>query len=376
MESLVHLSTQWFRSYLSNRTQTVTINNKLSQPTLLKFGVPQGSVLGPILFILYTKPLTTLIRRHSISNQSFADDTQLHDSCRPDQIDTSVQGMQDCISDVKTWMTSNKLKLNDDKTECLLIVSNRTSLPNPHPTSIHIGDTDIPFSLQAKNLGVTLTNNLSMEKHVTNICRSAYIEMRRISNIRHYLTTDATKTLLCAFVLSKLDYCNSLLSGSPKHLLDKLQKVQNSAARLVFKALKHKHIKPLLQKLHWLPVVSRIQYKRLQLCATILSLKVIKPLLQKLHWLPVVSRIQYKRLQLCATILSLKVTQSIFLNSWLSTVHPDNFAPFLTPEPSSYLSQKQRPLDNEFFLSRARQSGTRYRMMFVTQCQHRLSSRP
>ena len=113
---------------------------------------------------------------------------------------------------------------------------------------------------------MTLTNNLSMEKHVTNICRSAYIEIRRISNIRHYLTTDATKTLLCAFVLSKLDYCNSLLSGSPKHLLDKLQKVQNSAARLVFKALKHKHIKPLLQKLHWLPVVSRIQYKVATLC--------------------------------------------------------------------------------------------------------------
>ena len=79
-------------------------------------------------------------------------------------------------------------------------------------------------------------------------------------------TTDATKTLLCAFVLSKLDYCNSLLSGSPKHLLDKLQKVQNSAARLVFKALKHKHIKPLLQKLHWLPVVSRIQYEVATLC--------------------------------------------------------------------------------------------------------------
>ena len=134
---------KWFRSYLSNRTQIVTINNKLSQPTLLNFGVPQSSVLGPILFILYTKPLTTLIQRHSISNQSFADDTQLHNSCRPDQIDTSVQGMQDCISDVKTWMTSNKLKLNDDKTECLLIVLNRTSLPNPHPTSIHIGDTDI-----------------------------------------------------------------------------------------------------------------------------------------------------------------------------------------------------------------------------------------
>ena len=90
----------WFRSYLSNGTQTVTINSKLSQPTLLNFGVLQGSVLGPILFILYTKPLTTLIRQHSIFNQSFAH-TQLHDSCRPDQIDISVESMQDCISGVK-----------------------------------------------------------------------------------------------------------------------------------------------------------------------------------------------------------------------------------------------------------------------------------
>ena len=163
-------------------------------------------------------------------------------------------------------MTSNKLRLNDDKTECLLIVSNRTSLPNPHPTSIHIGDTDILFSLQAKNLSVTLTNNLSIEKHVINIYRSAYTEIRRISNIRHYLTIDATKTLLCAYVLSKLDFFNSHLSGSPKHLLDKLQKVQTSAARLVFKAHKHEHIKPLLQKLHWLPVVSRILDKVATLC--------------------------------------------------------------------------------------------------------------
>ena len=252
--------------------------------------------------------------------------------------------MQDCISDVKTWMTSNRLKQNDDKTECMLIVSSRTSLPNPHPSSIHIGDTDILFFLRAKNLGVTLTNNLSMEKHVTNICKSAYVEIRRISNIRHYLTTDATKTLLCAVLLSKLDYCNSLLSGSPKHLLYKPQKVQNSAARLVFKARKHEHITPLLQKLHWLPVVSRIQYK--------------------------VATLYFN------TILSLEVTQSIFLNSWLSTIHPDSFAPFLTPEPSTYLSQKQRPLDSELFLLRARHSGTRYRMMFVTQYQHLLSSKP
>ena len=214
---------------------------------MLNFGVSQGSVLGPILFILYTKPLTTLIRQHSIANQSFAHDTQLYNSCCPDQIDAPVESMQDCILDVKTWMTANTFKLNDDKTESLLIASNRPHFPNPPPISIHIRNIDIPFSSQAKTLGVTLSGNLSMEKHVT-----AYVEIRRIRNIRHYLTTDATKTLVCVFVLSKLDYCNSLLSSCPNQLLNKLQKVQNSAARLVFKAGKQEHIKPLLQKLHWL----------------------------------------------------------------------------------------------------------------------------
>ena len=105
-----------------------------------------------------------------------------------------------------------------------------------------------------------------MEKHVTNVCRSTYVEIRRISDIRYYLTTDATKTCVCAFVLSKLDYCNSLLSSCPNQLLNKLQKVQNSAARLVFKARKQEHMKPLLQKLHWLPVHLRIQYKISTLC--------------------------------------------------------------------------------------------------------------
>ena len=104
--------------------------------------------------------------------------------------------MQDCVSDVKTWMTANKLKLNDDKTESLLIASNWSYFPNPLPTLIHTGNTDIPFSSQAKYLGVTLSSNLSMEKHVTNVCRSAYVEIGMSSNIRHYLTTDATKKTL------------------------------------------------------------------------------------------------------------------------------------------------------------------------------------
>ena len=144
-------------------------------------------------------------------------------------------------------------------------------------------------------------------------------------------------------LLSKFDYCNSVLSGSPIHLLDKLQKVQFSAARLVFKARKHEH----LMNRNF----TGYQYSQE---SSIIFLQSCNSVLQFFHW----------------------NSQSIFLNSWPSTIHPDNSAPFLTPEPSTYLSQKQRPLDNKPFLSRARHSGTHYHMMFVTQHQHLLSSNP
>ena len=133
-------------------------------------------------------------------------------------------------------MTANKLQLNDNKTEAMIILSNRMSVHSPLPSVIHIGDADVPFVSSVKNLGVTLDSNLSMSQHISNTCKAAYIQIRHISSIRHILTTQATQTLVCSLVLSRLDYCNSLLSGCPQYLLDKLQKVQNAAARLVCKA--------------------------------------------------------------------------------------------------------------------------------------------
>ena len=103
----------WFQTYLTDRTQSITISNKTSSPASLSFGVPQGSVLGPILFIMYTQPLHSLIQRNAISDQAFADDTQLYQSCKPKQAEQTLQTMQTCIRDVKTWMTDHKLKLNE-----------------------------------------------------------------------------------------------------------------------------------------------------------------------------------------------------------------------------------------------------------------------
>ena len=151
----------------------VTIDNSGSKPSILCFGVPQGSVLGSFIHFVH-KPLSNLIECNSISSQSFADDTQLLDSCHPDHLDTTVQLMQNSISEVKSWMDCNKLKLNDDKTESILIKSDRIVPHDSAHTSIRVGSSNIPFVTHGRNLGITISSNTTMDKHVTNICRSAY----------------------------------------------------------------------------------------------------------------------------------------------------------------------------------------------------------
>jgi len=128
----------WFSSYLSNRTQTVSINNSTSDPALLRYGVPQGSVLGPVLFVLYTAPLADIMTAHSVLHHSYADDTQLQKSADPKGFDTLVNSMQECIRDVKSWMTFNKLKLNDEKTEVMVVSSPRISTSLQLPDSISL----------------------------------------------------------------------------------------------------------------------------------------------------------------------------------------------------------------------------------------------
>ena len=175
------------------------------------------------------------------------------------------------LSDIQTWMLENKLKLNNDKAEVLLLRSSSKSFSVSKPTTISVCGCEISFSSSARNLGFYIRDDMSVELHIGSVCRSAYSELRRISTIWHLLSVDSTKTLVSAFVLSRLDYCNSLLSGCPKHLLEMLQKVQNSAARLELKAQKRDYVSPLLRTLHWLPIQARIEYTLSTLCHSFFS---------------------------------------------------------------------------------------------------------
>ena len=169
--------------------------------------------------------------------------------------------MQSCISDVKAWATANMLKLNDNKTELMLVTSKRTKHIHSQPTSITMGNAQIPFKQSEKNFGLALDCHLTMNAHISNIARTCYFELRPLAFIRRFLTCTATATLVSAFVLSRIDYCNSLLFGSTHDVTSHLQRIQNYAARVILRLPKSSSITIHLKSLHWLPVKVRSTYK-------------------------------------------------------------------------------------------------------------------
>ena len=254
----------WFKSYLTDRTQTVRIGKCASEPHKLKYGVPQGSVLGPILFTIYTTPLGKLIRSHGLTFHLYADDTQIYLAFRPSDsasIEDTISRIEKCVVVIRAWMKLNLLKLNDDKTE-LLVITSHANISQALDLSIKVGDKYVkPSDDHPKNLGVIFDSTCSLQEHVSNTCKAINFNLYSIGKIRKYLDRPTTEKLVNATITSKLDYCNSLMLGIPKKQMERLQKCQNHAARVITLRRKYDHITPVLVDLHWLPVKYRIDYK-------------------------------------------------------------------------------------------------------------------
>jgi hypothetical protein len=254
---------QWFHSYLGDRTQCVHIDGHSSHKTVLEYGVPQGSVLGPVTFTIYSKPIGAICRRHGLLYHLYADDSQLYIRFKiQNQADLAdaVRRIKNCVREIKAFLTSRMLKLNDDKTEVVVFAS-PTNQRKFTLAEFIIGDCNIVPSPSARDIGVIFDNEMSMKEQITSVCRTAYFKLFDISQIRTTLTQKSAETLVLSLVISRLDYGNCLLYGVPDYLIHRLQLVQNAAARVVCRTKTRQNITPILQRLHWLPVKHRIDYK-------------------------------------------------------------------------------------------------------------------
>ena len=192
----------------------------------------------------------------------YADDTQLYLAFKPDAAAAALDQMMDCIDEIRSWMEANMLKLNDSKTEFMVIGSKNTLAKiSDDIGSIRVGDETVEAASSARNVGAILDSHMNLEDHVNSITKGCYHHLRNIGRIRRQLTEDAAKTLVQSLVLSKIDSLNSLLYGLPDKWIRKLQLVQNTGARIITGLGRYDHVTPALQDLHWLPIPYRIKYK-------------------------------------------------------------------------------------------------------------------
>ncbi|KAF7249630.1 putative RNA-directed DNA polymerase from transposon BS [Varanus komodoensis] len=248
---------QWFHSYLNGRFQKVMLGDYGSAPWQLCHGVPQGSILSPLLFNVYMKLLGEVIRRCGLRNHQYADDTQLYLSFSTNPGE-AVAVLNWCLAEVMVWMRANKLKLNPDKTEVLLVGGSGFG---EGELNLVLNGVALPLRDRVRSLGVLLDPELSLEAQVTAVARNAFFQLRLIHQLRPYLEYDCLATVTHALVTSRLDFCDALYVGLPLKTVQILQLVQNRAARLLTGTGRYVHMTPVLRQLHWLPIEVRAQFK-------------------------------------------------------------------------------------------------------------------
>ena len=239
-------------SYLSNRKQFVQIDDKKSKTENIFFGVPQGSILGPILFNVYVSELPTIIETPSMQ---YADDTTLHRSCHKNQLTNSIKLLEEDLSQLSSWSTKNGLIFNDDKLQMIFFHKPR-SLPADRSYLVRSNGHSVKQEISVKLLGVKIDQNLSWTDQINHVTKCAQSNLQTIKRFKRFTPFNVRKTLAESLVLSKINYCNTVFSQTPQYMRKKLQRVQTSAAGYVLRKYAHRED---VVNLGWLLVDQKVE---------------------------------------------------------------------------------------------------------------------
>ena len=215
-------------------------------------------MLGPLLFSTFTSPVGHIISSMGIHHQQYADDTQLFISLTSSDQHVSVACLERCLSRLHEWFCVNGLALNPDKSEAIWLSTYQRSHTLPPHKSVDVAGTRVQTTDTLKTLRVTLDSRLTFQHHVSSICKSCFFIF--VPSATSVLPSHRTwQNQLQSLVGSRLDYANSLLYGTSQGNLHKLQRIQNTLAKLVCPG--HTHSSEALRSLHWLPIRQRIDFK-------------------------------------------------------------------------------------------------------------------
>ena len=261
------------KSYLHGRTYSVIINGTKSGDKSLLCGVPQGSIIGPLLFILYIDDVTRMASKFNLKIHIYADDTTIYVGFNPiNEVSSSIRNINLCMVEVRRWMLRNFMKLNVEKTQILFC--GKPEILELHQSKLQLLEASLGLSQQrekhAKTLGVYIDENLTFDYMIDNVCRAGYYKLGVLRNMRNYLSKNLKIMLVKCYILSKIDYCNALYGCLKQCQIYKLQKLLNASIRFIFGIRRSASVTQYLIESHILPVNLRIKYK---LC--IMSFKIL-----------------------------------------------------------------------------------------------------
>ena len=252
----------WMASYLSDRTQAVydRLKNKTSSFTRVGAGVPQGSVLGPLLFTLYVSGMGNVL--HHCKYNFYADDLQIFLHCKPSNLQNGIFEINDDIKSIVDWANGCELMLNPSKTQAIIFGSaryiNAIGLDGLPP--IEIDGSTVNFSTNVKYLGVTLTNTLSWDKHVATVVKSIRTKLYQLKISKHLLPKNLRLRLITSLIFPQADYCCVALTDITGQLNSQLYKAINACIRFALDVKRDEHMTPFYRELRWLKIETRRTY--------------------------------------------------------------------------------------------------------------------